>query len=461
MAAGPDVTEGRTIGVLRKQLEAALAERDEARAQQAALAEVLQLINGSPGVPAIAFDAMVGKAMVLCEAAFGALLAVEGAFVRLLADRNTPPDFTAFWKTPRRTSHVSRELQVVHIADVRTTEAYRQQLPVSVASVEAGIRTILLVPLVSEGRLIGLFALYRQEVRPFTDRQIALVESFAAQAVIAMENARLLTEQREALEQQTATAEILSVINSSPGDLAPVFDAILEKARQLCDAAYGDLWTYDGELLHLAATQGEPGFAAWLRAQGPVPVWPGSPTEVLQQGADHVQYEDPIRDGHYEAVPEFLAQVERAGIRSTLFVPLWKDHALLGVCIVYRREVRRFATKQVAALQGFAAQAVVAMDNARLINETREALEQQTATTEVLEVINSSPGNLVPVFDAMLEKAMHLCEAAFGVFLSYDSKLVHPLAFRGLDPGLRTRRASRSSPLPGRWRDRLCAPGCR
>ena len=246
---------------------------------------------------------------------------------------------------------------------------------------------------------------------------------------------RRTAERDEALAQQRTTAEVLQVINAVRGDLEPVFDAILEKARQLCDAAHGDLWIYDGNVLHIAATHGEAAFAAWLRQQGPAPVRAGSPTERLLQGAEHVQFEDPLQDSLFDTAPEYLDQVQRAGIRSTLFVPMRKnDDALLGVIIVYRREVRRFSDKQVTYLQNFAAQAVIAMENARLITETKEALDQQTATAEVLGVINASPGRLMPVFDAMLDKAMRLCEAAFGVLWTHDGEKFHAAAMRGVPP---------------------------
>jgi len=265
--------------------------------------------------------------------------------------------------------------------------------------------------------------------------------------------ANLRRERDDALAREAATAEVLQVINSSPGDLAPVFDAILEKSRQLCDAAHGDLWIYDGELVSLAATQGEPGFAAWLRRRGPVPVWPNSPIERLLHGADHVQYEDPVQE--QDAAPEFLAQVQRAGVHSTLIVPMRKDGVLLGVIVVYRQEMRQFSDKQIALLENFAAQAVIAMENARLVTETREALAQQTATAEVLQVINSSPGDLAPVFDAILEKAHGLCGTALGALLLYDGGKFRAVAQRGLSDPLAELLRQPFEPPPGSPPSRL------
>jgi GAF domain-containing protein len=333
--------------------------------------------------------------------------------------------------TAGRGSVVARSLleaRVVHIADITADPEYAVPEAITIGN----IRTLLGVPLLREGEPVGVFAFGRRRVEPFTERQIGLVRTFADQAVIAMENARLLTETREALEQQTATAEVLQVINSSPGDLGPVFDAMLEKATSLCEAAYGILRTYDGQCFHPSAIRSDPQFAEWLRARSPFLPSPGSPFDLIVRGERFVGIADTEIDGIYHSSPGFRELAEIAGIRSHLVVGLRKEETLIGALAIYRKEVDPFADRQVALLQNFAAQAVIAMENARLINETREALEQQTATAEVLQVINSSPGDLAPVFDAMLEKAHSLCGADNGSLLTYDGERFWPMAWHGL-----------------------------
>jgi GAF domain-containing protein len=257
------------------------------------------------------------------------------------------------------------------------------------------------------------------------------LENFAAQAVIAMENARLINETREALEQQTATAEVLQVINSSPGDLAPVFDAMLEKATRICEGAFGVLLTWDGERLHRVAFRGVPAELIELLQQPMRPV-PGSFADRLVRGESVINTPD-LRETEYLRGPGREAFL-RHGARSCAHVALRKEERLLGVITLYRQDVRPFSDQQIALLQNFADQAVIAIENARLLTETREALEQQTATAEVLQIINSSPGDLAPVFDAMLEKATRLCEASFGTLSKIDSDQFCGIAWHNAPP---------------------------
>jgi GAF domain-containing protein len=405
------------------------AERDEAVEQQTATAEVLDVINGSPGDLAPVWDAMLEKATRLCEAASGILWTYDGSGFRAAAVHGAPEEYLEWLHSlpdpvpsPSLARIASGE-KIVRDDDLATapgTVAYAHTL--------AGMRTGFLVALRKGDALRGAIRIFKQDPRPFSDRHIALLQNFAAQAVIAMENARLLTETREALEQQTATADVLQVINSSPGDLAPVFDAILEKGRSLCDAAHGTLTIYDGKHFRAVAMHAIPPRLGDLLRQPFSPHLGGSQQPLLQgERLVHI----PDITAREPTTPIRQAAIE-AGIRTLLMVPLRKDDALLGYITVDRFEVRPFSEKEIELLENFAAQAVIAMENARLITETREALEQQTATAEVLEVINFSPGDLTPVFDAILEKAHSLCGVAIGALEVWDGERLRALATRGL-----------------------------
>jgi adenylate cyclase len=375
----------------QRKLKERTAERDEALEQQTATAEVLQVINSSPGELAPVFDAMLEKAMRLCEAAFGALLLFDGKVFRAIAARDASGAAAVLGDPvePDPGSALERLVlgdEVVHISDVVDTEAYRSGVSSRLKLVEMiGARTALWIALRKSDVLLGDFALYRKEVRPFTDKQIALLQNFAAQAVIAMENARLLTETREALEQQTATAEVLQVINSSPGDLAPVFDAMLEKATSLCGAAFGLLFTWDGECFHPVAWRG---ISRELLAvyREPSRPQPGTLSWRIARGENIVSSADLLETKSYRnGIPRVRALVEFGGARSHIGIALRKDDAVLGHLSIYRQEVRPFTDKQIALLQNFAAQAVIAMENARLLGELRQRTEEVAQLNRGLE----------------------------------------------------------------------------
>ena len=326
---------------------------------------------------------MLENAARICDAKFGNIFRVEGDALYLLATYNTPPALAeARRREPVRPDpngpfgRMLRTKTVAHIADAAAEKIYTEQRhPGIVAAVElGGIRTVLLVPILRENELIGVFSLYRQEVRPFTDKQIELVKNFAAQAVIAIENARLLNELREALAQQTATSEVLQVISSSPGHLEPVFATMLESAATMCDAKFGNIFRWDGEVLNLVATYNTPPAFFELRRRSPLRPDPENPIGRMISTKAVVHIADLAAERRYveKSDPYVVAAVELAGIRTVAAVPMLKENELIGAIIVYRQEVRPFTDKQIELVKNFAAQAVIAIENARLLNELRE-----------------------------------------------------------------------------------------
>jgi GAF domain-containing protein len=402
----------------------------EALEQQTATSEVLKVISSSPGDLQAVFSALLENAVRICGAKFGALPLWEREGFRMGALHNFPPAFAAALQggplRPNPNVPVGRMAitkQVVHVADIRLDQSYLDGDPLVVAGVEqGGYRTILAVPMLKDDELVGGIVIFRQEVRLFTDKQVELVQNFAAQAVIAIENTRLLNELRQSLEQQTATADVLRVISSSPGELEPVFNAMLENAVRICEAKFGDLWLAEGDGFRFGGLYGTPAAYAekWMRE--PL-IHPGPNTGLVR--AKHSKSVVHIADvsaepAYAEREPIRVALVELAGARTLVVVPMLKDNVFIGAIAIYRQEVRPFTDKQIALVQSFASQAVIAIENARLLNELRQSLEQQTATADVLGVISSSPGEIEPVFEAVLANATRLCEANFGVLQLCD-----------------------------------------
>jgi GAF domain-containing protein len=300
-----------------------------------------------------------------------------------------------------------------------------------------GHRTMLAVPLLRDNEAVGAIFIRRMEVKPFTNKQIELLTTFADQAVIAIENVRLFDEVQartrdlsESLEQQTATSEVLKVISSSPGDLQPVFDAILANATELCGARFATLRLSEGDQLRTVKLYNAP--AALVEHWRSTPLVRPHPESALGRAAftkQAVQIEDVTKGPAYsKRDPLVVAGADLGGYRTVLAVPMLKEDGLIGVISVYHQEVRPFTDKQVELVKNFAAQAVIAIENTRLLNELRESLQQQIATADVLKVISSSPGKLEPVFDAILKNATDICEAGFGQMFLFDQGNVQKVA---------------------------------
>jgi GAF domain-containing protein len=429
------------------EVQARTRELSESLEQQTATSEVLQVISSSPGDLAPVFDVMLTNAIRICGAKFGNLFLREGDAFRAVAVHGESSYADGWRENPvislrdHPQAPLSRLMwtrQVVHDADLTTSQGYLQGDSRIVALVEDGrARSMVVVPMLKENEIVGAIAIYRQDERPFTDKQIDLVKNFAAQAVIAIENTRLLNELRESLEQQTATSEVLRVISAAPGELEPVFSAMLENATRICGAKFGVLFRFEDGVARVVSHRDIPAaFGAFLRGGDHRPS-PQNPLTRVAQTHQTVHIMDYSSDPAYiERDPLAVAGVEIGGIRTLVVVPMLMDDDLIGAIGIYRQQVRPFTEKQIELCKSFAAQAVIAIENTRLLNELRESLDQQTAMSEVLEVISSSPGDLDPVFHAMLENAVRICDAKFGTMFLFDGSQFRMAAMLNLPKAL-------------------------
>jgi GAF domain-containing protein len=355
-------------------------ERDEVLEQLAGATEVLKVISSSAGDLKPVFDTILENATRICEAKFGNLWLREGDTFRIAATHGAPPAYREYFDRepvvhPQPRSGLGLILktkQLIHIADIKTEPTFKDKMRIATIELANG-RSLVGVPLLKENEVVGAIVIYRQEVRPFTEKQIALLQNFAAQAVIAIENTRLLNELRQSLERQTATAEVLGVISSSPGRLEPVFQSMLDNAVRICEAKFGFMNRYDGNAWKIYAVHGAvPAYIEFLQQHGYKR--PGPETVVARIAATRqvVHIADLAASrGYAERDPIVVAAVELGGVRTILGVPMLKEGELIGAVILYRQEARPFTDKQIALVTSFAAQAVIAIENARLLNELR------------------------------------------------------------------------------------------
>jgi GAF domain-containing protein len=411
----------------------------ESLERQTATSEVLKVISSSPGELQPVFDAMLENAVRICEAKFGNLFLIEGDTAHWATGVGTPPELAQFftqstWFQPTPGSHLYRVIQtrqVSHTAD-DTTEPV-----IGVAARLGGARSAVCVPMVKDGGLVGAILIYRTEVRPFTDKQIDLVKNFAAQAVIAIENTRLLSELRESLQQQTATADVLKVISRSTFDLPSVLQTLVESAARLCEADKATITRQkDGVFFRAESFGYSSEFMDYVRT---VPIIPDRGSAIGRALLEGIVVHIP--DVQDDADYTFMEAQRLGGFHTILTVPMLREGVPIGVIGLTRSEARPFTDKQIELVTTFADQAAIAIENVRLFEEVEartrdlmESLEQQTATSEVLEVISVAPGELDLVFRKMLENATRVCGANFGMMQLWNGETFSTAAAYNVPP---------------------------